>query len=776
MKTKFFLFCLLLAVNGSVFAKDIIGKVVDDAGISIPYANVMLLQFTDSTLISGTVTSDEGAFKISSQKQKEQEKGILRITCVGYADKTIDLSLTTSEMQTIVLSKGKVLLKEVTVIGRAQPIQMKAGSVVANIANSVLSKEMNVIDVLRKIPGMTVTKGELTSFVGGDPIIYINKRKVRSMTEVKQLAVKDIKSIELNTNPGSEYDASTGAVLLIVTKKKLEGLSVQLEQELRKNHALGNGEGAKLNYNKGGMNAFATFRYDDYRKRSNQDMAFSSFAPDTTWHQTENTYSKYFSGKSYSYASGVDYAINDKHSVGIKYDGLTEILNVFSPSDNTLYANSNLYAKILGGSDLYDKSLNNHVNAYYSGKLNDKLKLSLYADYAHSDMKRNQITTENSSKFGHAEVKSHSKSDYYLYAVNPTVEYSLSKGQLFTIGSELNRVDGKSNLVYDSSSLSNSKTSTRENKFAGYLSYSFKKNSFSANAGLRYENVHSTFNDDFDSSKDINRNYSNLFPSLGLSYIQGAFSQSLTYRTSTIRPPFSRLNNDAYYANRFQLQVGNPNLVPQISNNVQYSLMYKSLYFTLGYTHVKDYISSYMFSDAKNPAIVTYSWKNFDKQQNIKAVINLQHRFGFYEPSVTGKFSKDLLKVETINGEVTAEKPLMSFNINNYFHLPSKYLFNFEYEYDSKYSHGIYTFNRAHIINLSIQKSFMKDALQLSFSANDLLRNQINVYSGSIANITFWQREDQDNRSCSFNLVYRFNNYKKEYKGRSAAESELNRL
>lgn len=776
MKTKILFLSIFLIFVDIISAKDLVGKVVDDAGVPIIYANVVLLQHSDSTLIQGTVTSEEGIFKLSSQKQQGLVDGILKITCVGYNEAIMKVPSSMTDLPTIVLSKGKVMLNEVTIVGRAQPIQMKGGTIVVNVANSVLSKEMDMIDMLRKIPGMTISKGQLTSFVGGEPIVYINNKKVRSMAEVKQLSVKDIKSVELNTNPGAQYDASTGAVLLIFTKKKLEGWAVQLEQELRLNHLFGNGEGAKVNYASKGLNVFGTFRYDDYRKKSHQVMHITSITPDTIWSQTLDLKSSGFTAKSYSYAGGIDYVINKNHSVGVKYDGTTEILNSLAPFVNTLFANSKLHTNIVGGSELYDKSFNNHFNAYYSGKLSEKLKLNFYADYAHSNMKREQLSDENSLEYGNTEVKSNNKSDYYLYAVSPTVEFALNKKHSFIAGSELSRVDGDSFLAYYGCAFNNVKTTTRENKVAGYLSYSYKYENLSLNAGIRYESVHSIFSDHFDSSNNLTRDYSNFFPSLGVTYKSGALSHSLNCRVSTVRPPFSRLNNDAYYSNRFQRQVGNPHLVPQISHNLQYSLMYKFLYFSLGYTFVKDYISSYMFSDANEPAIITNSWKNFDRQQNIKAVLNLQHRFGFYEPFVTGMFSKNMLKVETYKGVVAVDKPLLSFNINNNIHLPAKWLFNAEYEYNSRCSYGMYTFSPEHIVNLSIRKSCLNDALQISLSANDLFNYRINVYSASVSNIMFSQREDQGFRNVTFKAVYRFNNYKKEYKGKSASESELNRL
>jgi len=126
-------------------------------------------------------------------------------------------------------------LSEVVVVGPRKTFQMQNGNIVANVSGTVLEKEVNALEVLRKIPGMTLKDGQLSSFIGGTPIVYINGKKAQSMAEVQQLEVKNIKTVELNTNPGVEYDASAGAVLLIITHNRLDGLAIQVESYSRLN-------------------------------------------------------------------------------------------------------------------------------------------------------------------------------------------------------------------------------------------------------------------------------------------------------------------------------------------------------------------------------------------------------------------------------------------------------------------------------------------------------------------------------------------------------------
>ena len=90
-----------------------------------------------------------------------------------------------------------------------------------NVEGTVLAGSHDVTDVLLHVPGMVTTaNGDLEVFGQGQPVIYINNRKVQSDSEVKQLTPSEIKSVELITNPGARYDASGKAVLNILTVKK----------------------------------------------------------------------------------------------------------------------------------------------------------------------------------------------------------------------------------------------------------------------------------------------------------------------------------------------------------------------------------------------------------------------------------------------------------------------------------------------------------------------------------------------------------------------------
>lgn len=750
------------------------GQIQDEQSTPMENATIMLKK--GEKIITGSITDANGNYFIPNIPTGDYK---LCVSFLGYETYTRPLTIVSDMVipEPIILKDTSVGMGEVVITASVPTFKMKGGNVVANVANSVLNRETKVIDVLRKIPGMTMEDGQLTSFTGGIPIIYINGKKTRSIDEVKQLEVKNIKDVELITNPGAEYDASVGAVLLITTIRRTEGWSVQLEGELSQNHRLSNEEDVKLNYQTGNLNLFGTFTYGDFRRKSHQLMKTVITAPDTVWTQDLDQQCKAMIYTSYNYSAGADYSINDRHSIGIQYDGNVTTDYNDAPSYARILANDKPYDYIKGNSILKNNNdYYHHLNAYYTRKWNEKIKLDIYTDYARIHNGRVQTVTEESERSGLSEITNRNKADYNVYAVSPKLAYTFNDNHSLVCGGEWSKVTGDNFLTYDGGKGKNARSKTNEEKRAGFLSYSYSQNNFSLNAGIRYENVASDYRNLYDASNNIHRTYHNFFPSFGISYKMSQVSQSLSYRISTIRPSFDQLNNNSYYVNTYMRQEGNPGLQPEIAHQIQYSLSYDFLYLSLSYRYKKDYIGTDYTTDPQYPNITNYTWKNYNKQQRWMAIINLRHRFGWYEPSLTGMFQKNILKVKSMNERIAVDRPVWIVTWENNIHLPKHWLANIEYSYQSPGSIQWFTFREEHNLNISLSKTFLNEKLQVKLAGEHLLNRRMSLYDGRINNIYFWQNEDQDQRHVSLSVVYRFNNYSKKYKGQSAADDVLNRL
>lgn len=770
---KFLLLLVIFcSISGFTKAKKFNGRVVNERNKPIEFANIAAYSLPDSALIKGVVTNKNGEFTI--ELEPKFISYYFQISFVGYATQI----LKTIDRKSIVLKEDAKLLEEVAIRRQQKIFQIKNGNIVAKISGTILEDEINMVEMLRKIPGMTLKNGIPVSLTGGTPIIYINGRRIQSSAELSQLDVKNVNSVELNTNPGSEYDASTGAVLLITTKKRAEGLSVQYESMVRKSGFLSHDNSVKVSYKQNRVALFGQLGYSNYQTKTRQYLTTTVFTPDTVWVNNINLESLKSSSPNMSYTIGSDISLTKKSSLGIKYDGYSYKFDGLTRQPLTLNANGKQVEQIEGTSTYNNHSNRHYVNGYYHLTFNEKLKLEVYLDLLKTAGSSNQIVSELSSVSGYKKTNIRSLSTNRLAMLYPKLQYDITKKIQLLTGVELSNVAVRSDLKYTPTTFRDQQNINAEDKGAAYANFTytgFKGLLFAA--GVRYERVKFRFEDYLEGKNSIYRTYSNLFPNLLLSYKSASISQSLSYRSGINRPSFSQLSSNIFYINQLSYQEGNPKLVPEISHNFQYSLSYRFIYFSLKYKLTKNFIRNDFVSESASAKIVKGTYTNNSNINNqFEAVLNLQHSFGFYRPSLTLLYVKNFMKVPVNNSLKLVSKPFSYINFNNDLKFSENIQFNVEYTYNGSGSAGFIYYKSMHVFNVRIQKYFFNKNLQVSLAAADIFRKKINRYYGQINHIKMSNIDDQDVRSLSLNVIWRFNNYKKTVKDDSPAKDDINRL
>ena len=139
---------------------------------------------------------------------------------------------------------------------------MKGNALVTNVSNSLLSTAGTANDVLGHIPFVQGDNGQFTVFGKGTPLIYLNGRQLRDLSELERLSSKDIQSVEVITNPGAEYDVTVKSVIKIKTvKPKGEGFSTNINASVIQDHNFNHSEQLNMNYRHGGLDLFANIYY-----------------------------------------------------------------------------------------------------------------------------------------------------------------------------------------------------------------------------------------------------------------------------------------------------------------------------------------------------------------------------------------------------------------------------------------------------------------------------------------------------------------------------------
>ena len=233
--------------------KNIVGKVQDAQGEPIAYATVSLLT-ADSSLVTGAITDEKGAFSISAYGQtptlptmegeedpphpslqregvKSNNNYILQVSFIGY--KTVARAIHSGDANLLItLQEESEELAEVEVKAKRQLIERQFDKIVLNVSNSPFAAGSNGKDLLKKAPGVQVDKDGNVTVNGKSVEVYIDGRpsylsgdQLKAMLEGTDGST--IEKIEIISNPSAKYDAAgQGGIINIKTKRNMmQGLN-----------------------------------------------------------------------------------------------------------------------------------------------------------------------------------------------------------------------------------------------------------------------------------------------------------------------------------------------------------------------------------------------------------------------------------------------------------------------------------------------------------------------------------------------------------------------
>lgn len=188
----------------------------------ISFANVFLLNQSDSSFVAGTSTDDKGLFEF---KNITRDQYILKISFIGFMTEVIEIDLSENiYIENLILTQDSEARDEVNLTYKKPTVQKLPERLTFNIANSPLVKG-NILQVLKSTQGVLLMDGNIM-VKSSSPTVYINNRKVQLTSgELSQLlensSANSVKSIEVITNPSARCDADSGVVLNIVMDKNL---------------------------------------------------------------------------------------------------------------------------------------------------------------------------------------------------------------------------------------------------------------------------------------------------------------------------------------------------------------------------------------------------------------------------------------------------------------------------------------------------------------------------------------------------------------------------
>ena len=623
----------LMSLSSVVMAQTTVKGMLMDETLreSEPFATVRVFKAGKTEKpVAMFLTDENGQF---SQEVKGKGKFDIVFSSIGKEDLKMTVTLGQENplnLDTLFIKESATMLKGVEIVAQKPLVKMEVDKMSYNVAEDEDSKSNTVLDMLRKVPMVTVdgqdniTVNGSSSFkvyVDGMPNVMFSSNP--SMV-FKSMPATAVKSIEVLTNPGAKYDAEGAAgVLNIVMNKQnpqaaqsLNGYNGTLRASAG-NKQLGasafvNGQQGKVSYSVNVMTS--------YNKPGNTTTEMEQIqegeAGTSQLMTSENNVKTPFTMGSLSLGYQIDpmSALNltaQVNSMSMKSNG-TSLTTMGGSSYGTGFSYGST-------TDMKNSRTSFNGSLDYQRFFNQDHTQSLALTY---QLSYNPATTEMTNSFGttsdyidltdrYSENKD--KTTSHIFQLDYTMP--LGTGQTLSLGGKFQLHDATSDSkyylkgIYDPTSSSDYEY--KNSILAGYGEYAGNFNKLGVKAGLRYEYTWQDVEYHLGNGENFKKNYGSLVPTASLQYNLGTGSNlGLTYNMRISRPGISYLNPYVDRTNPISLSYGNPELDVEKNHNLSlvYNMFTSKLMVNLNLHHnfVDNAISQYSFYDSDNLLNTTY--------------------------------------------------------------------------------------------------------------------------------------------------------------------------
>ena len=757
----------------SIEAQNIVGKVVDEQGNPMGFANVVALSMPDSTFMAGTISLEDGTFTFNVE-----EKGqLLRFTSIGYDTYYAQRK---DDMGTVGLQPSTEMLGEVVIKGTLPKTRMKGDAMITGIAGTILEKAGSMEQLLDRIPNVTAYGGTIEVFGRGTPEIYINGRKMTDAMELERLSSDNIRNVEVITNPGARYSAGVKSVIRITTKWiEGEGFGFDARTTFNYNNYTQWDETGRFNFNyrKGGFDLTGMLYMADTSYADCKTLGQYTYL-DKDWVQINEAYGETNRKDVYGKLA-LNYMFNPNHSIGVNFsydrypnsDGYMDLASTVR-RDGELIESSTSHLALTGAETTLQG------NFYYTGKIGEwgiDFNTDWYWNKDNSPVSTTEEYQETGQEPQSQNIDTETLKRSQLTASKLIVSAPLWDGKL-DFGAEYSHSKRKTTYtVLPVGFIEDDHSRIQEGMTSGFVEYTRKIGIVNLLAGVRYENVNFDYYEDEQYIAEQSRVFNNFFPSLSLSATLGGIDFQLGYATDVDRPSYWQLRSSVLYANRYTYETGNPFLVPQINRNLNFGASWKWISLNAVYSHISDPLTSYSDTYKDDPSVTLLQQTNGKSYDRVNASLTFQPKVGIWSPSLTMAVTKQWYDME-IHGGKSINNPIGRFRFNNTFDtkwVTLSVMMNASTEGNTeniKFEKGMFR------TDLSLYKSFLEDRLSIQFDVRDLFRSgemPAVIYSGTKRSMYY---SEKSNRDMKITLRYKFNASKSKYKGNGAGQEQLKRM
>jgi len=628
-RAVFVMMMLMMAavVNAQTTVK---GVLMDETlGEAEPFATVRVFkQGKTDKPVAMFLTKDDGTF---ASEVKGKGKFDIVFSSVGKEDLRVAVTLGQEnplDLGTVYMKENATMLKGVEIVAQKPLVKMEVDKMSYNVAEDEDSKSNTVLDMLRKVPMVTVdgqdniTVNGSSSFkvyVDGMPNVMFSSNP--SMV-FKSMPATAVKSIEVMTNPGAKYDAEGAAgVLNIVMNKQnpqaaqsLNGFNGTVRASAGTKQLGGsvfvNGQQGKLSYSANVMTSYNKPGNTETEMEQTQDSGARQLMTSTSDLKTPFTMGSLTLGYQIDSMSVLNLTAQ-VNSMSMKNQGTSLTTMTGSNYGQGLSYGSTTDMKMTRTS--FSGSLD--YQRFFNKEHTQSLALTYQLNYSPSTTESDNTFNNTSAVIDLTNRYSENKDKTTNHTFQLDYTMPLGTGQTLSLGGKLQLHDATSDSkyylknVYDPTSSSDYEY--KNSILAGYGEYAGNWNKLGVKAGLRYEHTWQDVEYHLGRGDDFKKNYGSLVPTASLQYTLSQGSNlGLTYNMRISRPGISYLNPYVDKTNPIALSYGNPDLDVEKNHNLSlvYNLFTPKLMVNLNLHHnfVDNAISQYSFYDADGLLNTTY--------------------------------------------------------------------------------------------------------------------------------------------------------------------------
>lgn len=611
--------------NFSSIECEVTGKVVDEQTQKpMPYTNITLIRMKDSTIAGGTITDDNGFFKLEKLRPGMY---IVKIQFIGYERfiTTIRLHPQTpiANLGTIQLKPAVTQLSEVEIIGEKPLVEFQLDKKIINVDKNIVTTGGNAVDVLRNTPSVEVDMDGNVLLRGSTNVNILIDGKPSTLvagdksTILEQIPASAIERIEIITNPSAKYDPEgmSGILNIITKKEKRQGINGLVSLNYGTWQKFGGTFSINRRIDKTNLFFSYDYRNDDRRGYRNHDRQI--FFNDSLISNT--IIRSYRNGRhlSHNIKAGIDYNFNQYNSltlsstfrIGKRTGNDSSVNRVLDPDYNyqqyyNRYELSNNPNNNIDLSLNYRKRFNEPIreltaDVYYSLGNFDDTENYHQINYFPSFISPNQRSVSNNqfqniifqSDYVHP-IAEKTRFDIGVKTMVRTSDNNYHFYNFDTINQDyINDINLSNHFVYT------------DNVYAVYSTLSHEWKKISIQVGLRAEETFQHGNQKT-TGNIFKRDYFNLFPSAHISYsLPNNNKLQTSYSRRINRPDPNSLNPFIDKSNPLTWHAGNPNLKPEYINSYEIS-------------HIKDWKKVSLTSD------IFYKWTDnvINRYRNIDSM------------------------------------------------------------------------------------------------------------------------------------------------------------